>query len=110
MEFSRPEYWSGQPFPSPRDLPDPGIEPRSPALQVDSLPAELSGKAKMKVAQSKILSKLQNFRLGHVLACVVISSELSNYRLTDSTSSEVLSPPCLILQVHFSPQPFFQGT
>ena len=66
MEFSGPEYWSGQPFPSPRDLPDPGIEPRSPALQVDSLPAELSGKAKMKVAQSKILSKLQNFRLGHV--------------------------------------------
>ena len=35
MEFSRPEYWSGQPFPSPGDLPNPGIEPRSPALQVD---------------------------------------------------------------------------
>ena len=40
MEFSRPEYQSGKPFPSPRDLPNPGIEPRSPALQVDSLPAE----------------------------------------------------------------------
>ena len=40
MEFSRPEYWSGQPFPSPGDLPNPGIEPRSPALQADSLPAE----------------------------------------------------------------------
>ena len=40
VEFSRPEYWSGQPFPSPRDLPNPGIEPRSPALQVDSLAAE----------------------------------------------------------------------
>ena len=39
MEFSRPEYWSGQPFPSPGDLPIPGIEPRSPALQADSLPA-----------------------------------------------------------------------
>ena len=38
--FSRPEYWSGKPFPSPGDLPNPGIEPRSPALQVDSLPAE----------------------------------------------------------------------
>ena len=35
------KYWSGQPIPSPRDLPDLGIEPRSPALQVDSLPAEL---------------------------------------------------------------------
>ena len=35
MEFSRQEYWSGLPFPSPGDLPDPGIEPRSPALQAD---------------------------------------------------------------------------
>ena len=37
IEFSRQEYWSGLPFASPGDLPDPGIEPRSPALQVDSL-------------------------------------------------------------------------
>ena len=44
MEFSRPEYWSGQRIPSPGDLPDPGIEPGSPPLQVDSLPTELSGK------------------------------------------------------------------
>ena len=36
MEFSRPEHWSGQPFPSPGDLPNPGIKPRSPALWVDS--------------------------------------------------------------------------
>ena len=35
MEFSRQEYWSGLPFSSPGDLPDPGIEPRSPALQAD---------------------------------------------------------------------------
>ena len=40
LEFSRPEYWSGQPFPSPGNLPKPGIKPRSPALQADSLPAE----------------------------------------------------------------------
>ena len=40
MEFSRPEYWSGQPFPSPGDRLNPGIEPRSPTLQADSLPAE----------------------------------------------------------------------
>ena len=44
MEFSRQEYWSELPFPSPPDLPDPGIEPRSPAFQADSLPAELQGK------------------------------------------------------------------
>ena len=40
MEFSRPEYWSGQPFPSPGDLPNSEIKPRSPVLQMDSLPAE----------------------------------------------------------------------
>ena len=43
MEFSRPEYWSGLPFPSPSDLPNPGIERRSLSLQVDSLPAEFQG-------------------------------------------------------------------
>ena len=42
MEFSRKEYWSGLPFPSPGGLPDPGIEPRSPALQADALPSELN--------------------------------------------------------------------
>ena len=40
MGFFRQKYWSGLPFPSPADLPDPGIEPRSPALQADSLPTE----------------------------------------------------------------------
>ena len=44
MEFSRQEYWSGLPFPSPGDLPDPGIKPRSPVLQADSLPTELGRK------------------------------------------------------------------
>ena len=44
MEFSRQEYWSGLPFPSPGDLPDPGIEPRSPAWQADSLLSEPAGK------------------------------------------------------------------
>ena len=50
MEFSRQEYWRGLPFPSPGnlpdpgiDLPDPGIEPGSPALQADTLPSELPG-------------------------------------------------------------------
>ena len=44
MEFSRWEYWSGLPFPSPADLSDPGIEPGSPALQADYLPSEPPGK------------------------------------------------------------------
>ena len=44
MEFSRQEYWNGLLFPFPGDLPDPGIEYRSPTLQADSLPSELPRK------------------------------------------------------------------
>ena len=44
MGLSRQEYWSGLPFPSPGDLPDPGIEPRSPTLQADALTSEPPGK------------------------------------------------------------------
>ena len=51
MGFSRQECWSGLPFPSPGDLPDPGIEPRSPTLQADTLPSEPPGKP---WSQSKI--------------------------------------------------------
>ena len=47
MKFSRQEYWSGLPFPSPGDLPDPGIEPGSPALQANSLLSEPPGKPKL---------------------------------------------------------------
>ena len=47
MGFPRQVYWSGLPFPLPRDLPDPGIEPASPALQADSLPAEPPGKSSL---------------------------------------------------------------
>ena len=43
MGFLRQKYWSGLPFPSPEDLPNPGIEPRSPILQADSLPSEPAG-------------------------------------------------------------------
>ena len=46
MGFSRQEYWSGLSFPSPGDLPDPGIKPGSPALQADALPSEPPGKPK----------------------------------------------------------------
>ena len=49
MGVSKQEYWSGWPFPSPEDLPNPGIEPGSPALQADSLPFELQGRPKFNV-------------------------------------------------------------
>ena len=54
--FSRPEPWSGQPFPSPRDLPDPEIESGSPALQADSLPAETAHMHRMSVKKN-VLNK-----------------------------------------------------
>ena len=47
MGFSRQEYWSGLPFPSPGDLPDPGIEPRSPTLEADALTSEPPGKLQL---------------------------------------------------------------
>ena len=46
MEFSRQEYWSGLPFPSPEDLPDPGIETVPPTLEADALTSEPPGKPK----------------------------------------------------------------
>ena len=49
MEFSRHEYWNGRPFLPPGDLPDPGIQPMSPALQVDSLPSEITREAPKKI-------------------------------------------------------------
>ena len=53
MGFSRQECWSGLPFPSPGDLPDPGIEPRSPTLQADALPWEPSGKPRLPTKNSR---------------------------------------------------------
>ena len=48
MGFSRQEYWSGLPFPSPGGLPDPGIEPRSPALEAEALTSEPPGKPRLR--------------------------------------------------------------
>ena len=62
MEFSRQEYWSGFPFPSPGDLPNPGIEPRSPELQADSLLSELHSRAGIcKFEVNELIEKKSNF-------------------------------------------------
>ena len=58
MGFSRKEYWSGLPFHSPGDLPDPGIEPGSPALQADSLLSEPPGKATIYTYSTDLYSYL----------------------------------------------------
>ena len=56
MGFSKQEYWSGLPFPSPGDLPDPGIEPRSPALQTDALPTEQQEKPAVSELSCSVVS------------------------------------------------------
>ena len=64
MEFSRQEYWSGLPFPSPGDHPDPGIKPGSPALQADSLPSELQ----VIVEKIYIYTHIYNLFLYHIIS------------------------------------------
>ena len=58
MGFSRQEHWSGLPFPSPGDLPNPGIEPWSPALQTDALRSELPGKPMLITANATVVKNL----------------------------------------------------
>ena len=86
MEFSRPEYWSGWSFPSPGDLPDPGMEARSSAGQADSLPAEPPGKPKNTgVGSLSLLQGIfptQEFNQG-LLHCRQILYQLS-YNYDDS--------------------------
>ena len=84
MKFSRPEYWSGYPFPSPGDLLNPGIEPRSPALQADSLPAEPQGKPKntgvdsLSLLQQIFLTQELNWDLLHCRQILYQPSFLQN--------------------------------
>ena len=65
MGFYRQEYWSGLPCPPPGDLPNPGIEPRSPALQADSLPSEPPGKPTNYVEYTKFFLGAEEIALKH---------------------------------------------
>ena len=88
MEFSRLEYWSEWPFPSPGDLPNPGVEPRSPALQVDTSPAEPQGKPK-------------NTGVGSIsLLQWIFPTQESNWEISDWEISIILTCRSLI---HSSP-------
>ena len=66
MGFPRQEYWSGLPFASPGDLPDPGIKPTSPALQTDALPSEPPGKPTLHI-ESTFSVALNIFKLKHYI-------------------------------------------
>ena len=61
MEFSRHEYWSGLPFSSPGDIPEPGIKPGSTTLRADPLPSEPQGKPLQCVIKSSILKSFKAF-------------------------------------------------
>ena len=67
MGFSRQEYWNGLPFPSPGDLPDPQIEPRSPILQADSLPVK-PPESLLMVLIAYIITSPSFLRKSHILA------------------------------------------
>ena len=63
-ELSRQEYWSGLPFPPPGDLPNPGIEPKSPTLKADSLSSEPPGKPTWRPKSIEIDKRPDKFRQG----------------------------------------------
>ena len=77
MEFSRQEYWNRLPFPSPEDLPDPVIEPRSPALQADSLPTEPPGKT-MNMSLSELWELVMDREAWRAAIHGVAKSQLSD--------------------------------
>ena len=66
MGFPRQEYWSGLPLPLPEDLPNPGIEPGSSALQADSLPSELKGSTSL-IANLPVIGFATGQKLGESL-------------------------------------------
>ena len=86
MGFSRQEYWSGLPFPSPGGRPYPGIEPRSPALQADALTFEPPGKP----LTFKVFLQITAAKCA-VLSCSVVSDSLQSHELYSPWNSPVLN-------------------
>ena len=89
MDFPRQGYWIGLPFPSPGDLPDPGIEPMSPALQADSLLTEPPGKPYPEI----IPKSISLFHLCHLLLC---SPSFSYARLLHSCPESTKSQQTIV--------------
>ena len=96
MEFSRPEYWSGYfPFPSPGDLPNSGIKPRSPTLQTDSLPTEL-----WKLPSVQLLSCVQHFATPWIAACQASLSITNSRSFLKLMSIELVMPSSHLILCH----------
>ena len=98
MEFSRPEYWSGWSFPSPGDLPNPGIEPRSTALQAASLPTRLSS-CKLQ-SYFVIVSRIHSCHFTTKVLCCVLSFIFEKCKL-DQVTLRLRTLNCLqVLRLH----------
>ena len=87
MIFSKQESWSGQPFPYPEDLPNPGTESRSPALQADSLPSEPPGKPNFLEYDITICNLIQTHQEIQELGYFVVPSTALSHALFLSASS-----------------------
>ena len=80
MGLSRPAYWSGYPFPSPGDFPNPGVKPRSPALQADSFPSEPPRKPsncymKMCILDNELINtKIEKIKGDHIIMLIIIET------------------------------------
>ena len=115
MGFSRQEYWSGLPFPSPGDLPNPGIEPGSPAFQADASTSEPPGKLIKQVApclDQNNFSPTINFLLPSFLPFVYLTIVQAAVIITSSNLSSsfgTFGSPCGIqkLDLDFGIQKFF---
>ena len=93
MGFSRQEYWSGLPFPSPGDLPDAGIEPKSPALQADALPSEPPGEPGVLGRFVKSVNSCPSVLGGFLLSSLLRFSFLPSPLPSPSINCDS-SPPC----------------
>ena len=104
VKFSRQEYWSGLPFLSPRDLPKPGIQPRSPTLQADSLPTQplcspvsaLKGEVNIFLFTCQLLCfvfvSYSHFRLARVIYWVLSNTPAANWHAPDPSERSSKNP------------------
>ena len=106
MGSSRQEYWSGLPFPSPGDLPNPGIEPRSPALQADALPSWATREACISTGGSvppHCHQCLSVFIFSHFCRCMLVSHWLyCVFHERKATSVLFVAMLCYAMLSHFS--------
>ena len=118
MEFFRQKYWSGLPFPSPRDLPNPGIETGAPTLQADTLLSETPGKPRKNSVRDKVINEKWFIRIGRLWSLQVDGWEdatppkitgLQFYNQRKSVEAEKTFFVFLEYTSHFQQQPLLKA-